>query len=80
MSEEKMTLDTFWNTHKTCGELSYEECDDRFQKLHVELTIKQKEIDSMIEAMQEVLRISDRKHDAWDKVKELIAKMENQND
>lgn len=47
MNEDKMPSDPFWNTHKTCGELLCEECDDRFQKLHIELASKQKEIDKL---------------------------------
>lgn len=35
-----------WDTYKTCGELSCDECNDRFEKLQLELASKQKEIDS----------------------------------
>ena len=33
--------------------------------------------ENLINAFQEVLRISDRKHDAWDKAKELINNLLN---
>src|SRR5574340_1210824 len=33
-----------------------------------------------VEAMPEVLRISDRKHDAWDKAKAALAKLENEDE
>lgn len=35
----------------------------------------QETLDELIAAMEEVLRISDRKHDAWDKVKAMIAEI-----
>jgi hypothetical protein len=33
---------------------------------------------SLLEALKEIIKISDRKHDAWDKAKELIQQIENQ--
>lgn len=27
-------MSSFWDTHKTCGEISCDECDDRYQKLY----------------------------------------------
>lgn len=40
-----------------------------------ERTALTKQRDELIAAMEEVLRISDRKHDAWDKVKAMIAEI-----
>ena len=34
-------------------------------------------VDELLTAVKEVIRISDRKHDAWDKAKVLIEKMES---
>lgn len=44
--------------------------------LQAKLEQAEKDMEALLPAMQEVLRISDRKHDAWDRVKELIAEYE----
>ena len=46
----------------------------KFDKLSAEYLDVLLEKEELLDAMEEVLRISDRKHDAWDKAKALINK------
>jgi len=43
-----------------------------FKEIATMLRQQQAEIEALKEALKEVVRISDRKHNAWDKAKELL--------
>lgn len=47
---------------------------EEIKSLRTQLAQAQAEKAELVEAVREVIRISDRKHDAWDKVKALLPK------
>jgi hypothetical protein len=50
--------------------------DEQIEALRHHIAALTAQRDELLDALKEVVRISDRKHDAWDKAKAAIAKAE----
>ena len=53
---------------------------DRIAELEKENEALRQQRDELLEALEEVIAISNRKHDAWDKAKAAIAKAKGENE
>lgn len=58
------------------GKARYEKNDRSYSEVDQYLRLHNEHIADLIDAAQDVIRISDRKHDAWDKAKAALAKLE----
>jgi len=70
--ENRQLRDAYENRYPT--EWAYNQACKALESWHAECTRLKEENAQLREAAEEVIRISDRKHDAWDRLKEAIRK------